>query len=124
MKTYSSIDYTSEQPTVCALGCFDGVHIGHASIIKKAKEIATKSSALCAVWSFSEPPKNFFAKEKTKTPSQVGWRLATRNGLEPSTSSVTGWRANRLHHRARWRSANKGIIPDTSRFVNTFFHFS
>ena len=26
--------------------------------------------------------------------------LATRNGLEPSTSSVTGWRANRLHHRA------------------------
>ena len=26
--------------------------------------------------------------------------LATPNGLEPSTSSVTGWRANRLHHRA------------------------
>ena len=28
-------------------------------------------------------------------------KMATRNGLEPSTSSVTGWRANRLHHRAR-----------------------
>ena len=28
--------------------------------------------------------------------------LATRNGLEPSTSSVTGWRANRLHHRAKY----------------------
>ena len=27
--------------------------------------------------------------------------MATPNGLEPSTSSVTGWRANRLHHRAR-----------------------
>ena len=26
--------------------------------------------------------------------------VATPNGLEPSTSSVTGWRANRLHHRA------------------------
>ena len=26
--------------------------------------------------------------------------MATPNGLEPSTSSVTGWRANRLHHRA------------------------
>ena len=26
--------------------------------------------------------------------------MAIRNGLEPSTSSVTGWRANRLHHRA------------------------
>ena len=29
-------------------------------------------------------------------------KMATRNGLEPSTSSVTGWRANRLHHRAIW----------------------
>ena len=29
-------------------------------------------------------------------------KLATRNGLEPSTSSVTGWRANRLHHRAKF----------------------
>ena len=27
--------------------------------------------------------------------------LATSNGLEPSTSSVTGWRANRLHHEAK-----------------------
>ena len=27
--------------------------------------------------------------------------VATPNGLEPSTSSVTGWRANRLHHGAR-----------------------
>ena len=28
--------------------------------------------------------------------------MATRNRLELSTSSVTGWRANRLHHRARY----------------------
>ncbi len=32
--------------------------------------------------------------------------LATRNGLEPSTSSVTGWRANRLHHRAKLFGGN------------------
>ena len=84
MKTYSSIDYTSEQPTVCALGCFDGVHIGHASIIKKAKEIATKSSALCAVWSFSEPPKNFFAKEKTPllTTKEEKARIMERFGVD------------------------------------------
>ena len=30
------------------------------------------------------------------------FNLATSNGLEPSTSSVTGWRANRLHHEAMW----------------------
>ena len=32
--------------------------------------------------------------------------MATRNGLEPSTSSVTGWRANRLHHRAKLGGGN------------------
>ena len=32
--------------------------------------------------------------------------MATRNGLEPSTSSVTGWRANRLHHRAKLSGGN------------------
>ena len=39
--------------------------------------------------------------------------MATRNGLEPSTSSVTGWRANRLHHRAR----TVEIITDENGFV-------
>ena len=32
--------------------------------------------------------------------------MATPNGLEPSTSSVTGWRANRLHHRAKFDGGN------------------
>ena len=50
--------------------------------------------------------------------------LATRNGLEPSTSSVTGWRANRLHHRAKlwWehtcrRRARFGIAYNVSVFI-------
>ena len=34
------------------------------------------------------------------------FNLATSNGLEPSTSSVTGWRANRLHHWAKFSGGN------------------
>ena len=39
--------------------------------------------------------------------------MATRNGLEPSTSSVTGWRANRLHHRAKLLVGTTGLEPVT-----------
>ena len=38
--------------------------------------------------------------------------MATPNGLEPSTSSVTGWRANRLHHRARYGGNNRARTCD------------
>ena len=42
--------------------------------------------------------------ESTSSPQML--YMATRNGLEPSTSSVTGWRANRLHHRAKLCGGN------------------
>ena len=43
----------------------------------------------------------------SKLPRYANLRfMATPNGLEPSTSSVTGWRANRLHHRAKSDGGN------------------
>ena len=64
MKTFKSAYFSSEQPTVCALGCFDGVHIGHVRLISEARKIATSLSALSAVWSFAEPPRNYFSTER------------------------------------------------------------
>ena len=46
--------------------------------------------------------------------AQICDYMATPNGLEPSTSSVTGWRANRLHHRARLMVGTTGLEPVTS----------
>ena len=60
MNVFHSIDYHSNTPTVVALGCFDGVHLGHASVIRGAKEEATRRGIPLAVFTFAEPPKNFF----------------------------------------------------------------
>ena len=60
MKTFTSINISADRPSVVALGAFDGVHKGHAQVIKKARDIATAQGLPLTVWSFAEPPRNFF----------------------------------------------------------------
>lgn len=56
----SSLSFSTATPTVVALGCFDGVHLGHTAVIRAAKEQAARQGCACAVWTFEEPPKNTF----------------------------------------------------------------
>ncbi len=46
----------TDKKRVVALGFFDGIHIGHAALISKAKEIAAKQGAIPAVLTFDRHP--------------------------------------------------------------------
>ena len=87
-------------PSANVFGSFRAAN-GRPYILKK-ETILDKSRAIA--FDCSSP---FSAEMQKNKPSE--WMtcfMATPNGLEPSTSSVTGWRANRLHHRAKEYSLN------------------
>lgn len=56
--------------TAVALGTFDGVHIGHKSIIQRARELAEEFGGKSAVFTFSNHPLSVLAP--AKEPMQLG----------------------------------------------------
>ena len=52
--------------------------------------------------------------QSTALPTELPGRMATRKGLEPSTSSVTGWHSNQLNYRAMMVGL-QGLEPRTDR---------
>ena len=52
------------EPSVMALGFFDGVHKGHQQVINRAQKIAEKQQLKLAVMSFFPHPKTVFSNEE------------------------------------------------------------
>jgi riboflavin kinase/FMN adenylyltransferase len=52
------------KPCVCALGCFDGLHIGHGKVINTANEKAKEKNIHLAVMSFFPHPKTVVTNGK------------------------------------------------------------
>ena len=72
-------------------------------------------SVPCSTYWATEAYKLFFLKMLVNLQA---FSLATRKGLEPSTSSVTGWRTNHLYYRAKTIKLMvglHGLEPRTNR---------
>jgi riboflavin kinase/FMN adenylyltransferase len=61
-KTYSDIS-TDSQGAVVAMGNFDGVHLGHQSVIALARAIAATNNAPLGVITFEPHPRQLFAPD-------------------------------------------------------------
>jgi len=72
MEIYNKLaDLRSKYPVlVVALGMFDGVHIGHQSIIRRAVELAGKIGGKSLVFTFSNHPLSVLAPDRM--PPQIG----------------------------------------------------
>lgn len=62
-----------------ALGCFDGVHLGHAALLKTACETAHQNGSEPAVWTFLNPP--FPGRSKQLTGLSEKLALFAQNGI-------------------------------------------
>lgn len=61
MKLYSALPTEPLAPSAVALGCFDGVHLGHRAVIDTAVKTAQKEGLLSVVFTFDSSPKNYFS---------------------------------------------------------------
>lgn len=73
------------QPQVVALGQFDGLHLGHASVITSAVALAREAGVPAAVMTFYPHPKDVMGKgdyEGYLTPSKDKQELLAGMGVE------------------------------------------
>jgi len=67
-KSIQELPFLEAQDCVMALGFFDGIHLGHQHIIRKAKEIARKKGLQFALMTFTPHPSEVITPNSTNFP--------------------------------------------------------
>lgn len=84
----------SEQKRVIALGFFDGVHTGHAALLRRVREVADRMGAVPTAFTFDRHPGSVITGERTPLLSSVEdriWLMRHCCGIrEVVVSSFTG----------------------------------
>lgn len=57
----------AESPTAVAIGNFDGVHLGHQSILRRLGDIARSAGLVSCLLTFEPHPREFFTPDKAPT---------------------------------------------------------
>lgn len=64
MQIYYDNDLLQLNNSILVIGAFDGVHLGHQSLINYAKLESVEKSMPLVIYTFNPPPKVYFKKQK------------------------------------------------------------
>ena len=67
MLVYRGFAKTAPSSTVLTIGNFDGVHLGHAALLARVREVAATSGSLASLLSFEPHPREFFKRALVPT---------------------------------------------------------
>ena len=123
MQVYHKLkDFTKKYPRMAvALGMFDGVHIGHQSIIRRAVDLARSADGTSAVFTFSNHPLSVLS------PQHMPLQLGTEALKEQRSSSSRGWASMSLSPyrlrgnlpSGRRRSSSSSCAPISRRVLSS-----
>ena len=118
MKAFSKIvDLTKNFPhIVVALGTFDGVHIGHQSIIKQAISLAKSIHGISVVFTFSNHPLSIVAPDRA--PMQIGDNISKADILKAMGVQML---VNVAFNEKLCRQSPEAFIDELCRSLNHFF---
>lgn len=72
---------TNLEPSVVALGFFDGMHLGHLALLEEVISQGEKSGLKTALMTFDVQPKTFLAKQREEYLTSVGDKIAFGKSL-------------------------------------------
>ncbi len=78
------LDSAKKERTVIVLGAFDGLHIGHVSLLEQGRTLAKKKRAKLAIMTFAQHPSAVLKKRSVKllTPGQEKLDILADLGVE------------------------------------------
>ncbi len=82
MKIFRTLESVHlEKPTACAIGMFDGVHLGHHMVLEQAIRAARIENLDSAVFTFANHPQSIVSQTPTPLLSTLDERLAEFNRM-------------------------------------------
>lgn len=75
MKIYRSLEHVEIGPSACAIGMFDGIHVGHRMVLEQAIRVSKIQGLASVVFTFANHPQSVISQTPTPLLSTLDERI-------------------------------------------------